>query len=166
MRKAKALLELNLAKEVKDNKKVFFKCVNSKRKTRENEGPLLNEVDALVTRDDNSQILNASLLQSLMLRLALRNPRPCSIRERVWEKEDFPLVKKDLVREHLAKTSAHKSMGPNGMHPRMMRELAENWLTGRAQGAVISNAVWLEACNYWCFLRVGAGSGLLQHLRQ
>ena len=46
MRKAKALLELNLAKEVKDNKKVFFKCVNSKRKTRENVGPLLNELGA------------------------------------------------------------------------------------------------------------------------
>ena len=44
MRKAKALLELNLAKEVYDNKKEFFlKYVNSKRKTRENVGPLLNE---------------------------------------------------------------------------------------------------------------------------
>ena len=44
MRKAKALLELNLAKEIKDNKKVFFNYVNGKRKTRKNVGPLLNEV--------------------------------------------------------------------------------------------------------------------------
>ena len=44
MRKAKALLELNLAEEIKDNKKgFFFKYVNSKRKARENVGPLLNE---------------------------------------------------------------------------------------------------------------------------
>lgn len=35
MRKAKSILELNLAKEeVKDNKKGVFKCVNSERKTR------------------------------------------------------------------------------------------------------------------------------------
>uniref|UniRef100_A0A803XVS0 NAD(P)(+)--arginine ADP-ribosyltransferase n=1 Tax=Meleagris gallopavo TaxID=9103 RepID=A0A803XVS0_MELGA len=42
-RKAKARLELNLAKVIKDNKKGFFKHVNSKRKTRENVGPLLSE---------------------------------------------------------------------------------------------------------------------------
>jgi len=37
-------LELNLAKEIKDNKKgFFFKYVNSQRKTRENAGLLLNE---------------------------------------------------------------------------------------------------------------------------
>ena len=35
MRKAKAHLELNLARDVKDNKKGFFKCISSKRKTRE-----------------------------------------------------------------------------------------------------------------------------------
>ena len=41
-KKANALLELNLEKEVKDNKKSFFRYVNSKRKTRKNVGPLLN----------------------------------------------------------------------------------------------------------------------------
>jgi len=35
MRKAKALLELNLAKKVKDSKECFFQYVNSKTKTRE-----------------------------------------------------------------------------------------------------------------------------------
>ena len=34
MRKAKAHLELNLARDVKDNKKGFFKYISSKRKTR------------------------------------------------------------------------------------------------------------------------------------
>ena len=42
-RKAKAHLELYLAKEIKDNRKGFLKYVSSKRKTRENVGPLLNE---------------------------------------------------------------------------------------------------------------------------
>lgn len=31
--------------------------------------------------------------------------------EECW-KQDFPLVKKDWVREHLCKTDIHKSMGP------------------------------------------------------
>lgn len=36
MRRVKANLELNLAKEIKDNKKGFLKYVNSKRKTKGN----------------------------------------------------------------------------------------------------------------------------------
>ena len=39
------------------------------------------------------------------------------VRERIWGKEGFLLVEEDLVRERLGKISAHKSMGPNGMHP-------------------------------------------------
>ena len=51
-RKAKARLELNLARtDVKDSRKGFFKYIGSKRKRRENAGPLLNEVGALVTED-------------------------------------------------------------------------------------------------------------------
>ena len=38
-RKAKAHLELNLARDVKDNKKGFFKYISSKRKTGETVGP-------------------------------------------------------------------------------------------------------------------------------
>ena len=48
--KAKARLELNLARHVKD-KKDFFKYISSKWKTRENVSPPLNEVGALVTED-------------------------------------------------------------------------------------------------------------------
>jgi len=41
-RKAKAHLELNLARDVKNNKKGFFNYISSKRKTRDNVGLLLN----------------------------------------------------------------------------------------------------------------------------
>ncbi|GAB0202599.1 mitochondrial enolase superfamily member 1 [Grus japonensis] len=59
-RKGKAHMELKLARDVKDNKKGFFKYISSKRKTRENVGPLLNEVGALVTEDtEKAELLNA-----------------------------------------------------------------------------------------------------------
>ncbi|GAB0204020.1 mitochondrial enolase superfamily member 1 [Grus japonensis] len=51
VRKAKANLELNLVRGVKDNEKGFYKYINSKRKTRENMGQLLNGAGELVTRD-------------------------------------------------------------------------------------------------------------------
>ena len=60
MRKAKIHLELNLARDVKNNKKSFFKYISSKRKTRENVGLLLNKVGALVTEDtEKAALLNA-----------------------------------------------------------------------------------------------------------
>ena len=60
MRKAKAHLEMKLAKEIKDNMEFFFKYVKSKRKTRDNVGPLLNEGGVLVTGDaEKAEILNA-----------------------------------------------------------------------------------------------------------
>ncbi|KFV83481.1 RNA-directed DNA polymerase from mobile element jockey, partial [Struthio camelus australis] len=36
-----------------------------------------------------------------------------------------PLVKEDRVRDHLGILVIHISMGPNGMHPRVLRELAD-----------------------------------------
>ena len=42
-RKAKAHLELNLARDARNNKKGFFNYISSKRKTRNNVGPMLNE---------------------------------------------------------------------------------------------------------------------------
>jgi len=58
-RKAKAHLELKVAKHVKDNKKGFFKYISHKWKTRENMGPLLNEVGALVMEDtEKAELLN------------------------------------------------------------------------------------------------------------
>lgn len=71
MRKAKAHLELNMIWDVKENKKGCYKYLSSKKKTRKNVGPLINRVGALVTKDKRK----AELL-SLLLRLALKNPRP------------------------------------------------------------------------------------------
>jgi len=75
MRKAKVHLELNLARDVKDNKKGFLKYISSKQKTRENVGLLLNEMIVLVTEDTEQAKLLHAFFTSL-LRLALRNSRP------------------------------------------------------------------------------------------
>ena len=59
VRRANDHLELNLARDVKDNKKGVSKCISNKRKARENVGPLLNGAGNLVTQDmEKVEVLN------------------------------------------------------------------------------------------------------------
>jgi len=64
-RKAKAHLELNLARDVRSNMKGFFNYVSSKGKTRDNVGPLLNEAGVLVTEDAERAVTECLLCFSL-----------------------------------------------------------------------------------------------------
>ncbi|PKU35695.1 glycerol kinase [Limosa lapponica baueri] len=65
-RKAKASLELNLARDVKVKKKRFFKRIGGKRTARENVGLLLNETGAMVTEDaEKVELFNAFFASGL-----------------------------------------------------------------------------------------------------
>ncbi|KFV20393.1 hypothetical protein N340_12155, partial [Tauraco erythrolophus] len=59
VRKAKALIELNLATDIKGNKKNFYRYVSDKKRSRENVGPLRKEMGDLATRDmEKAEVLN------------------------------------------------------------------------------------------------------------
>ena len=59
VRKAKALIELNLARDIKGNKKSFYRYIGDKRKTRENVGPLWKEMGHMVTQDmEKAEVLS------------------------------------------------------------------------------------------------------------
>ncbi|KAK4817803.1 hypothetical protein QYF61_027854 [Mycteria americana] len=59
VRKAKAQLELNMARDAKNSKKGFYRYVSQKRKVKESIPPLMSKTGKLVTRDEKAaEVLN------------------------------------------------------------------------------------------------------------
>jgi len=99
-RKTKVHLELNLVRDVKDKKKRFFKYISSKRKTRDNVGPLLNEVGVLVMEDtEKEELLNACFSSVFTDKDGPQESQSPEVREEAHRKEDLSLVEENCVRD-------------------------------------------------------------------
>jgi len=111
-------------RDVRNNKKGFFNYISSKRKARDNVGLLLNEAGVLVTEDaEKAELLNAFFASFFSAKVGPQEYQALEAREEAYTEDDFPLVEEDCMRDCLKNLDAHKSMGPNGMHPRVLREL-------------------------------------------
>ncbi|GAB0188257.1 mitochondrial enolase superfamily member 1 [Grus japonensis] len=125
VRKAKALIELNLARDVKDNKKSFYRYVSDKRTTRENVGPLWKEMGDLVSWDmEKAEVLNDFFASIFTGKGSSHTTQVTEGKGRDWENE-LPTVGEDQVRDHLRNLKVHKSLGPDEMHPWVLRELVD-----------------------------------------
>lgn len=89
-------------------------------------GSLLNQVGALVTKHTEKGTVTECLLCSVFISKAgLQESLSMKARVKVWENEDFPLVKEDQIRHLLIMPDIQKSTDPNKIHPRVSKELAD-----------------------------------------
>jgi len=116
VRTAKAQLELNLAKDAKNNKKGFYRYVSQKRKIKESISTLMNKNDNLVSTDEKAEVLCKIFASVCTGNLS---PRPSRVNRPQDEDQggkDPPTVREDQVHDHLWNQKVHKSMGPYDMH--------------------------------------------------
>ncbi|NWT84206.1 PO22 protein, partial [Lanius ludovicianus] len=134
-----AQLELNLATFVKDNKKCFYKYINGKRKGKSNLVFLLDVGGNLVTPDGKKAISTSVFIGKMAYP---RYSCPPGLVDGIREQDAPPVIQEEAVRQLLSCLDVHKSMGPDGIHPRVTSELADelvkplsiiyrqSWLTG------------------------------------
>ncbi|KAK4810280.1 LOW QUALITY PROTEIN: hypothetical protein QYF61_015310, partial [Mycteria americana] len=143
IRSTKAELELNLATAVKDNKKYLFKYISSKRRAKENLQPLVDGGGITVTKDEEkAEVLNAFFASVFIGLIVLWVPSPPELEDRDGDQTGAPIIQGEMVSDLLHYLDIHKSMGPDEIHPRVLKELAEvltkplsivyqqSWLTG------------------------------------
>ncbi|CAJ0962159.1 unnamed protein product [Ranitomeya imitator] len=122
---AKKETEKHIAKESKTNPKLFFNYINSKRIKTENVGPLKNSEERMVVDDEEkTNILNTFFstvftVENEMLGEIPRNNENPILRVTNLTQEE--------VRNRLNKIKIDKSPGPDGIHPRVLRELSNPW---------------------------------------
>lgn len=86
-------------------------------------GLLLNDTREMVTK--NKEALDGFFALVFMSKTCVQESQVSDSIWKVWSNKDLPLMEEDQAREHLSKLDIHKSMAPDGIHLRVLSDLAD-----------------------------------------
>ncbi|KAK4833030.1 hypothetical protein QYF61_027412 [Mycteria americana] len=132
----------------------FLECVEDNFLTQLASGPtrkgapldllFANKEELVVTKDEEkAEVLSAFYASVFNSQTSCsRGILPTELEDRDREQNEAPIIQGEMVSDLLHHLDTHRSMGPDGIHPRVLRELAEvltkplsivyqqSWLTG------------------------------------
>ena len=121
-RKAKKIFERTLAKEAKRNPKDIFSYVNSKLKTKTGIADLDIETGKATTDSEKAEALNEFFSDAFTEEDASNIPSFHT--EYIRKPLEELNITEEKVKERLESLNPHKSPGPDGLHPRVLKELS------------------------------------------
>jgi len=144
IRKAKAQLELRPATVVSDSKKCFYKYINNKKRAKESLHPLLDIGENIANKDkEKGEVLHAFFASVFNSQIGYSQGSQHPVQEDMEGEQKKPdITQEEAVNDLLRHLDAYKSMGPGGIHPKVLKELVEelakplsifyqqSWLTG------------------------------------
>ena len=128
-RKSKNIMEKNIAKNVKNNPKAFWKYTQTKLKTRSGipdlEKPESTSSNPLYTSDDNEKAdIFLSYFSSVFTQETPDETMP-DFPTKIYDKKlDDIEINEETVLQKLKKLKVNKSPGPDSIHPRVLHEVA------------------------------------------
>ena len=128
VRKAKKSFEKKLAEEIKENPKSFWKYVHSKTKVRQGVNDLTRDDGSVAhTDEEKAEELNKFFCSVFTIENDASTPEPEIKHD--GTKLVSVTVTEDDVQKKLSKLNPSKSPGPDGLHPRVLKEVAEEITT-------------------------------------
>ncbi|KFQ85226.1 hypothetical protein N337_10020, partial [Phoenicopterus ruber ruber] len=97
VRKAKAWMELNLARDAKNNKRGFYRYVSQKRKVKESAPPLISRTGKLVTMNDGKAEVPNFFASVFTGNLSSHTSRVDGLQDGDWGSKVPPTVREDQV---------------------------------------------------------------------
>ena len=122
-RKAIKSYDKNIAANIRTNPKLFWSYVNSKMKSRQPISDLKKGNGELTVNDEEkAEVLN-SFFSSVFTKEDLVNIPDAALHDLEEVLEDISISEVDVLKR-LQKLNISKSAGPDGLHPRIIKELA------------------------------------------
>lgn len=112
--------------DIKHDKKLFYKHFHNKRRAKEKLHPLLLVGANIVTKDEKqSEVLNVFFASAFNSKSSCWSTGPPELENKDGDQKEIFIIQGEMVSGLLHHFDTQKSVGPDGIHSRILQQLVE-----------------------------------------